>query len=167
MQKEETILVSKISRWVAFGVVKKKRMIALLIIVIVLYILRGQRFDFVELVGLDAFEVPGIVFYLALGLYVFIILYAFLKLKRSRIVITNHRAMQQARGVKKPRYLKYIPLTQVASVTLTVSFFGRLFGYGRVIVGSAGVEKLDFNGLAKARKVCDTLHEQIQLLANQ
>ena len=79
-------------------------------------------------------------------------------------MITNFRAMQQSHGKKKPRYLNYIPLAQIASVTLTVTFFGRIFGYGRVIVRSSGTGTLDFNGLAKARKVCDTLNEQIRAL---
>ncbi len=94
----------------------------------------------------------------ALGL-VFFTLVPFIRWRTEHFVITNHHMFFRT-GILHRREHQ-IPLGHIQNMQTSVSFWGRLLGYGSLIVESAADQPLEFENVAALPKVQSVLNQLI------
>ena len=97
----------------------------------------------------------------ALGAVLFVVLCVvpFLRWRTEHFVITNHHVFFRT-GILKRRQHQ-IPLSNVQNIETTVGFWGRLLGFGSLIVESAADQPLEFENVASLAKVQASLNQLI------
>jgi membrane protein YdbS with pleckstrin-like domain len=83
----------------------------------------------------------------------------FLRWRTEHFVITNHHVFFRT-GILKRRQHQ-IPLANVQNIETTVGFWGRLLGFGSLIVESAADQPLEFENVASLSKVQSELNQLI------
>lgn len=92
-----------------------------------------------------------------LALYLFVV--PFLRWQTEHFVLTTAHVFFRT-GILNRRQHQ-IPLIRVQNVETNVTFWGRIFGYGSLIVDSAADEPLEFSNVASLTKIQGTLNQLI------
>ncbi|GGM01836.1 PH domain-containing protein [Nakamurella endophytica] len=95
----------------------------------------------------------------AVLLLVFLVLVPFLRWRTEHFVITNHHVFFRT-GILHRREHQ-IPLGHIQNMETSVSFWGRLLGFGSLIVESAADQPLEFENVASLPRVQSTLNQLI------
>ena len=80
-----------------------------------------------------------------IGLYVF--MHRTIRKNTTELVVTNHRFIYK-RGLIS-RYTDELMTSRILHVTLVQGFWGRILGYGQVVIHSADIGKLKLPTIAK------------------
>lgn len=102
--------------------------------------------------------------YLAVGviavlLVIYFCVVPFLRWQTEHFVLTTAHVFFRT-GILNRRQHQ-IPLIRVQNVETNVTFWGRIFGYGSLIVDSAADEPLEFSNVASLTKIQGTLNQLI------
>jgi uncharacterized membrane protein YdbT with pleckstrin-like domain len=91
-------------------------------------------------------------------LFLFVVLY--LDWKFNRLYLTNFRLIKE-RGIIGKRFLA-IQLKKIQDITCEFGILGRLFGFGKLIIESAGTEgKMVFEGLLHPQQIKGMIENEI------
>lgn len=96
---------------------------------------------------------------LAVLLIVYLWLAPFLRWQTEHFVLTTAHVFFRS-GILHRRQHQ-IPLVRVQNIETIVTFWGRIFGYGTLIVDSAADEPLEFSNVASLTKIQGTLNQLI------
>lgn len=96
---------------------------------------------------------------IAVVLLVWLVLVPVLRWRTEHFILTTQHVFFRT-GILHRRQHQ-IPLSRVQNVETIVSFWGRIFGYGTLIVDSAADEPLEFSNVAALSKVQGTLNQLI------
>lgn len=95
----------------------------------------------------------------ALVLFIFLSLAPFVRWQTEHFVLTTAHVFFRT-GILHRRQHQ-IPLIRVQNIETVVTFWGRIFGYGTLIVDSAADEPLEFTNVASLTKIQSTLNQLI------
>lgn len=84
----------------------------------------------------------------------------FVRWRTEHFVITNHHVFFRTGLLSRREH--QIPLGQIANMETEVTFWGRLMGYGSLIVESSADQPLKFRNVASLSKVQATLNQLIR-----
>jgi uncharacterized membrane protein YdbT with pleckstrin-like domain len=97
--------------------------------------------------GLDWF-----CYFLSVFLLLFLITVMYLDWKFNRLYLTNQRLIKE-RGIIGKRFMA-IGLDKIQDITCGYGIFGRIFGFGNLIIESAGTYgKMVFEGMPNPKKI--------------
>ena len=94
-----------------------------------------------------------------IGLIV-LVLVPFIRWRTEHFVITNHHVFFRSGLLRRREH--QIPLGQIANMETEVTFWGRLMGYGSLIVESSADQPLKFRNVASLSKVQAQLNQLIR-----
>ena len=89
-----------------------------------------------------------------------LVLVPFVRWRTEHFVITNHHVFFRTGLLSRREH--QIPLGQIANMETEVTFWGRLMGYGSLIVESSADQPLKFRNVASLSKVQATLNQLIR-----
>ena len=95
----------------------------------------------------------------ALGLLVWLVIAPFLRWKTEHFVLSTGHIFFRTGLVRKREH--QIPLSRIQNIETVVSFWGRLLGYGSLVVESAADQPLEFQNVSQITKVQSTLNQLI------
>jgi uncharacterized membrane protein YdbT with pleckstrin-like domain len=102
------------------------------------------------MIDFDGLE--GICYILALFAFFFLTLVFYLDWKFNRLYLTNQRLIKE-RGIIGKRFMA-IGLDKIQDITCIYGILGRIFGFGNLIIESAGTYgKMIFEGLPKPKRI--------------
>jgi len=91
-------------------------------------------------------------YFLSVFLLLFLFVVMYLDWKFNRLYLTNFRLIKE-RGIIGKRFLA-IQLKKIQDITCDFGILGRLLGFGKLIIESAGTEgKMIFEGMPKPKKI--------------
>lgn len=96
---------------------------------------------------------------IAVLLVIYLWLVPFLRWQTEHFVLTTTHVFFRT-GILHRRQHQ-IPLIRVQNIETVVTFWGRIFGYGTLIVDSAADEPLEFSNVASLTKIQSTLNQLI------
>jgi len=91
---------------------------------------------------------------------VVLVLVPFIRWRTEHFVVTNHHVFFRTGLLSRREH--QIPLGQIANMETEVTFWGRLMGYGSLIVESSADQPLKFRNVASLSKVQATLNQLIR-----
>ena len=91
---------------------------------------------------------------------VILVVVPFVRWRTEHFVITNHHVFFRTGLLSRREH--QIPLGQIANMETEVTFWGRLMGYGSLIVESSADQPLKFRNVASLSKVQATLNQLIR-----
>src|SRR6478609_5620607 len=91
---------------------------------------------------------------------IILVLVPFVRWRTEHFVITNHHVFFRTGLVSRREH--QIPLGQIANMETEVTFWGRLMGYGSLIVESSADQPLKFRNVASLSKVQAQLNQLIR-----
>ena len=91
---------------------------------------------------------------------VILVVVPFVRWRTEHFVITNHHVFFRTGLLSRREH--QIPLGQIANMETEVTFWGRLMGYGSLIVESSADQPLKFRNVAALSKVQATLNQLIR-----
>ncbi len=91
---------------------------------------------------------------------VILVIVPFVRWRTEHFVITNHHVFFRTGLLSRREH--QIPLGQIANMETEVTFWGRLMGYGSLIVESSADQPLKFRNVASLSKVQATLNQLIR-----
>jgi membrane protein YdbS with pleckstrin-like domain len=91
---------------------------------------------------------------------VVLVLVPFIRWRTEHFVVTNHHVFFRTGLLRRREH--QIPLGQIANMETEVTFWGRLMGYGSLIVESSADQPLKFRNVASLSKVQATLNQLIR-----
>jgi uncharacterized membrane protein YdbT with pleckstrin-like domain len=104
------------------------------------------------LVGLMAGSLEHYCYIAALTIFIIIGLIFYLDWRFNRLYLTNFRLIRE-RGIIGKRFM-YIRLGDIEDIVCSFGILGRIFGYGDLIIESAGTfGQLVFKGIPRPRKI--------------
>ena len=89
-----------------------------------------------------------------------LVLVPFIRWRTEHFVITNHHVFFRSGLLRRREH--QIPLGQIANMETEVTFWGRLMGYGSLIVESSADQPLKFRNVASLSKVQAQLNQLIR-----
>src|SRR6476620_6704905 len=89
-----------------------------------------------------------------------LVLVPFIRWRTEHFVITNHHVFFRSGLLSRREH--QIPLGQIANMETEVTFWGRLMGYGSLIVESSADQPLKFRNVASLSKVQAQLNQLIR-----
>ena len=105
---------------------------------------------FLGMIDFDGLE--GLCYILALFAFFFLTLVFYLDWKFNRLYLTNQRLIKE-RGIIGKRFMA-IGLDKIQDITCIYGILGRIFGFGNLIIESAGTYgKMIFEGLPKPKRI--------------
>ena len=96
----------------------------------------------------------------ALIALIVLVLVPFVRWRTEHFVITNHHVFFRTGLLSRREH--QIPLGQIANMETEVTFWGRLMGYGSLIVESSADQPLKFRNVASLSKVQSQLNQLIR-----
>jgi membrane protein YdbS with pleckstrin-like domain len=96
----------------------------------------------------------------ALIALIILVVVPFVRWRTEHFVITNHHVFFRTGLLSRREH--QIPLGQIANMETEVTFWGRLMGYGSLIVESSADQPLKFRNVASLSKVQATLNQLIR-----
>ena len=106
----------------------------------------------------------AIIDYIIIGVAVIaliiLVLVPFIRWRTEHFVITNHHVFFRSGLLRRREH--QIPLGQIANMETEVTFWGRLMGYGSLIVESSADQPLKFRNVASLSKVQAQLNQLIR-----
>ena len=96
----------------------------------------------------------------ALVALIVLVLVPFVRWRTEHFVITNHHVFFRTGLLSRREH--QIPLGQIANMETEVTFWGRLMGYGSLIVESSADQPLKFRNVASLSKVQSQLNQLIR-----
>jgi membrane protein YdbS with pleckstrin-like domain len=91
---------------------------------------------------------------------VILVVVPFVRWRTEHFVITNHHVFFRTGLLSRREH--QIPLGQIANMETEVTFWGRLMGYGSLIVESSADQPLKFRNVASLSKIQATLNQLIR-----
>src|SRR6478752_6340255 len=91
---------------------------------------------------------------------IILVLVPFIRWRTEHFVITNHHVFFRSGSLSRREH--QIPLGQIANMETEVTFWGRLMGYGSLIVESSADQPLKFRNVASLSKVQAQLNQLIR-----
>src|SRR6478752_10884912 len=91
---------------------------------------------------------------------IILVLVPFIRWRTEHFVITNHHVFFRTGLLSRREH--QIPLGQIANMETEVTFWGRLMGYGSLIVESSADQPLKFRNVANLSKVQSQLNQLIR-----
>ena len=91
---------------------------------------------------------------------IILVLVPFIRWRTEHFVITNHHVFFRSGLLRRREH--QIPLGQIANMETEVTFWGRLMGYGSLIVESSADQPLKFRNVASLSKVQAQLNQLIR-----
>jgi uncharacterized membrane protein YdbT with pleckstrin-like domain len=114
---------------------------------------------------LDSANLESLCSILAVFLFFFLALVFYLDWKFNRLYLTNLRLIKE-RGIIGKRFMA-IGLDKIQDITCNYGILGRIFGFGNLIIESAGTEgKMTFEGLRGPKKIKWEIEKQRRALSN-
>src|SRR6478609_1835218 len=95
----------------------------------------------------------------ALGLLVWLVIAPFLRWKTEHFVLSTGHIFFRTGLVRRREH--QIPLSRIQNIETVVSFWGRIMGYGSLVVESAADQPLEFQNVSQITKVQSTLNQLI------
>ena len=84
---------------------------------------------------------------------------AFINYKTSMFVLTTQKVFSRTGVIRV--LTTNMPLTQVERADMSVSLFGRLYGYGTVIVTGTGGSKTEFEKVSRPETLLDAINKNV------
>jgi uncharacterized membrane protein YdbT with pleckstrin-like domain len=101
---------------------------------------------------IDFNGLEGICYVIALFVFFFLTLIFYLDWRFNRLYLTNLRLIQE-RGIIGKRFMS-IGLDRIEDITCDYGIWGRIFGFGDLIIESAGTYgKMTFKGMPSPKKI--------------
>jgi len=101
---------------------------------------------------LDSADLEMACYIIAVFVFIFLTLIFYLDWKFNRLYLTNLRLIKE-RGIIGKRYMT-IRLDMIQDITCSYGILGRIFGFGNLIIESAGTEgKMTFEGIPRPKKI--------------
>ncbi len=94
-----------------------------------------------------------------LGLLVWLVIAPFLRWKTEHFVLSTGHIFFRTGLVRRREH--QIPLSRIQNIETVVSFWGRILGYGSLVVESAADQPLEFQNVSQITKVQSTLNQLI------
>jgi uncharacterized membrane protein YdbT with pleckstrin-like domain len=92
-------------------------------------------------------------------------IYAIMKRNATEMAVTNRRILIKT-GILSRRSIELL-LSRVESIVITEPFFGRMLGYGSVIVRGTGGTPEPFDYIARPKEFRRCVQEQIEATQGQ
>ena len=94
-----------------------------------------------------------------LGLLVWLVIAPFLRWKTEHFVLSTGHIFFRTGLVRRREH--QIPLSRIQNIETVVTFWGRILGYGSLVVESAADQPLEFQNVSQITKVQSTLNQLI------
>ncbi|MCK4431493.1 MAG: PH domain-containing protein [Candidatus Aminicenantes bacterium] len=126
--------------------------LAMPVIAIILFWLFYMLFACPFLEAIDFNGIESFCYIIAAFAFSFVILILYLDWRFNRLYLTNKRLIKE-RGIIGKRFMS-IRLDNIEDITCSFGIWGRIFGYGNLIIESAGTYgKMVFEGMQKPRRI--------------
>lgn len=113
-------------------------------------VLRNWQYHSTAWIAIGVIALLGLIFFTVVP---------FLRWRTEHFVITNYHVFFRTGMLHRREH--QIPLAHIQNLETSVSFWGRLLGYGSLIVESAADQPLEFENVASLPKVQSTLNQLI------
>ena len=148
--EEQNILLTKTSRWMAFGFLGRRFMLIILAVVVASLI--GQFFE------------PDLiyVFYVFAGVYLLLFLSRLFGMKREKVELSNQSVIVHRR-VGSSRRKIIIPLNHIAVSEIERGKLARFFGFGSMKLYTTGNHIVSLESIANVEAFYGALHKELTL----
>jgi uncharacterized membrane protein YdbT with pleckstrin-like domain len=107
------------------------------------------------------FILPAILTLLSFGIFIFLLIWVFLRTKTSEFVLTDKRVIIHV-GVLSSKSIEIL-LNKVEGIGVQQGLFGRMFGYGSLVVGGTGGTKEVFKFIENPFEFRKQVQQQIEV----